>query len=260
MPLAFIDFLNSREDAAVLWGVAILVFIILASRSEILSSFAEVVRALALKLLLVFGAAAGYCALVVYLAWLTGLWHRGTLKETIYWFAAIGLVMTARAIENSSRGFGYLRDFLRCAVLLTIVAEFVLNLYVLPLFFELILFPVFVTLAYGQVSDNLKPAQRRAISKATTWLGILLIGYVAVRALTDLEGLLTRDNLEGLLVAPVLTVAFIPYAYGVGWIVRREQENLHKRFRAQRAQTQQARVEQFETGPKERLSDSERAA
>jgi hypothetical protein len=81
---------------------------------------------------------------------------------------------------------------------------------------------VFVTLAYGQVADNLKPARRKAISKATTSLGFLLVGYVAIRALTDLDGLLTRETLEGLLVAPVLTVAFIPYVYGVGWIVRRE--------------------------------------
>jgi hypothetical protein len=42
---------------------------------------------------------------------------------------------------------------------------------------------------------------------------------------------LTRETLEKLLVAPVLTVAFVRFAASLGWVVRREQENLRKRFR-----------------------------
>jgi hypothetical protein len=260
MPLAIIDFLNSREDAAVLWAVAFLLFLLVTSRGQILSSFLDVFRALALKLLLVFGAGAAYCAVVVYLAAWGGLWHRGTLKETAYWFAAGGIAMTAYAIEKSPKGFGYLRDFLRHALGLTIVAEFVVNLYVLPLFFELLLFPVFVGLAYAQVA-GLDPAKRKVAERVTTYLGFFLLTYVAVKAVTDLDGLLTRDTLEGLLVAPSLTVAFVPYLYCVGWIVRREQENLDKRFREQGARLQQALdAEQVEKDPKERRADTERAA
>jgi hypothetical protein len=232
MPLALIDFLNSREDAAVLWAVAILVFVLVASRGAILSSFVDVLRALALKLVLVFGAAAAYCAVLVYVAERAGLWHRGTLRETVYWFALGGTVITANAIEKSPRGFVYLRETLRRGVCVTIVAEFIVNLYVLSIFFELLLVPIFLWLAYAQVAGTQKLAKRQLPDTLTTYLGFFVIGYVALKAATDLDRLLTRETLEGLLVAPALTVAFVPFLAGLGWIVRREQENLRKRFRA----------------------------
>ncbi len=260
MPLALLDFLNSREDAAVLWLTAALVFVVASSEEEILPMFGQVLRTLVPKLLLVFGGGALYAAGVVYLAARVGLWHRGALKETLYWFAASGLAMVAHAIERSPRGFGYVRDFLRRAVRLTIVAEFVVNLYVLPLFFELMLFPVFVTLTYGLVADDLKPAQRDAVRKTTTWLGVVLLSYVALRAVFDLGGLLSRETLEHFLVAPAMTVAFIPYLYVVGWVVRREQQSLRTRFAEQRERARRAREESEEAGPKRRLAESDRAA
>jgi hypothetical protein len=242
MALAIVEFLNSREDAAVLWAAALLVVFLIASKGQLILSVAGVIGVLVPKLLLVFVGGAVFCSAVVYLAARAGLWHQGTLKETVYWFAAGGIVMTAQAIEKSPSGFGYLRALLRRAARLTIVVEIIVNLYVLPLFFEILLFPVFITLAYAQVADNLTPAQRKAADRATTWLGIFILSYVAVAVLTDLDGLLSRDTLEGLLVAPALTVAFVPYLYCVGWIVRREQENLQKRYREQPVRAQQARA------------------
>jgi hypothetical protein len=63
-------------------------------------------------------------------------------------------------------------------------------------------------------------------------IGLGLLAYVAFSALSDLGGFLTRDNAEKFLVAPALTVAFIPFLYCVGWLSRREQANLWKRIRA----------------------------
>src|SRR5262245_41531923 len=142
MPFAFIDFLNNREDAAVIWAAALLVVILVASRGKFFSSLGGLVEVLFPKLLLVFGGAAAYTAAVVYVAALAGLWHRDTLKETVYWFVAAGLVMTSLAIEKSPEGFGYLGGFLGRAVRITVVAEFVVNLYVFPLLVELFLLPV----------------------------------------------------------------------------------------------------------------------
>jgi hypothetical protein len=255
MPLGILDFLNSREDAVVLWATVFFVSVLVASRGEILSSFADVFRAVALKLLLVFGAAAVYCALVIYLAELAGLWHVGTLKETLYWFAVGGIPIIALAIERSPKGFGYLRDVMGRAVALTFIVEFVVNLYVLPLFFEFVLVvPFSIWLAYAQVAGQKNLAMRRLAEKATTYVGFFVIGYITLRAATDLDGLLTRDTLESFLVAPALTLAFIPFLYFLGRIVRSELANLDKERRAR-----QVRLAS-ETGPEEPLADADRAA
>jgi hypothetical protein len=50
--------------------------------------------------------------------------------------------------------------------------------------------------------------------------------------MSDLNGFLTGENAEDLLVAPALTLASVPFLYGVAWLSRREQENLGRRFRS----------------------------
>jgi hypothetical protein len=45
----------------------------------------------------------------------------------------------------------------------------------------------------------------------------------------DLDGLLTRETAEKLLLAPALTVAFVPFLIAVAWLARREMDNLRKR-------------------------------
>jgi hypothetical protein len=59
--------------------------------------------------------------------------------------------------------------------------------------------------------------------------------YVTASALVDLDGFLTRESAEKLLVAPALTLALIPLAYAVAWCSKREQDRLWKRLRARAA-------------------------
>ena len=61
--------------------------------------------------------------------------------------------------------------------------------------------------------------------------GFGLMLWVAVEAATSLKSLLTRENAEDLLLAPALTLAFVPYLQLVAWRSRRELENLRKRWR-----------------------------
>jgi hypothetical protein len=63
-------------------------------------------------------------------------------------------------------------------------------------------------------------------------IGFVLLAYVAVSATRDLDDFLARETGEDFLVAPSLTVAVVPFLYGVAWASRREQENLRRRFRS----------------------------
>jgi hypothetical protein len=97
---------------------------------------------------------------------------------------------------------------------------------------ELLLAPFVFALALAQVATKQSESGRRLSDTLTVYLGLFLIGHFLIKGLTDLDGLLTRETLEKLILAPALTVAFVPFAAGLGWVVRREQENLRKRFRA----------------------------
>jgi hypothetical protein len=58
------------------------------------------------------------------------------------------------------------------------------------------------------------------------------LAYVAVSATRDLDDFLARETGEDFLVAPSLTLAVVPFLYGVAWVSRREQENVRRHFRS----------------------------
>jgi hypothetical protein len=255
MPLALLDFLNSREDAAVIWAAVILAFVLYQGGGSIRGSFWLVIQTLFPKLFFLFAAATFYGAGVVYAAWRTGLWHTAALKETLYALFAGCFVLVGRAIQERAGGVRHLRKLLGHALRITIIVEFVMNLYVLPLAAEVILLPVMVTLLVTQDADKYDLSKRKAArlaDNAIAYIGVAALTYVVFRAATALDGLVTRENAEGLLVGPALPTAFLPFAYVISWWSSREQENLRKRF-----QTKWARLE--ETSPKKPRVHEDRA-
>jgi len=229
------DFLNSREDALLVWAVVIVGYAFFESPREIGGSFLQVVRAfLAPKLVLLFGGAALYCAVVIALASWLDLWHTSALKETIYWFVGSGLVLVGSA-TYATPDPGYFKRILRQALKVAIVIELIVNLYVFPLLVELVV--VFVVLAFvamqivARHDPKIERTVRKVIDGVLIAIGLLFLAYFAVRAISDLDGFLTRENAERFLVVPALTVAFVPFLYGVAWASKRKQENLRRRFR-----------------------------
>ena len=111
-----------------------------------------------------FGSAAAYSAGVVYLAWRLGLWHTTAMKETVYWFVGSAVVLVGNATTESPRDPGYFKKLLRHAVRLTIIIDFIVNLYVFPILVEFVLVPVallFVVLqAMAEATPSTPPSGR----------------------------------------------------------------------------------------------------
>jgi hypothetical protein len=233
--LGYLDFLNSREKAILLWTIALLAFAAVKA-DGFASSLMSVLRAIAEpKLMLLFGSAALYCAILVLAASEASLWHTTATKETVYWFFGGGVVLVGRAVVAATTDPAFLKKLLGQALRLAIVIEFLVNLYVFPLAVELLLVPfvlLFVMLEVVAASDPTYAQVHGLVNGVLVAIGLGLLAYVAFSALSDLGGFLTRDNGERFLVAPALTVAFIPFLYCVGWLSRREQANLWKRIRA----------------------------
>jgi hypothetical protein len=240
--VAVLGALDSREKAALLWMLALVAYATVRGGQKVASSFVDVVRAfLQPKLLLVLGSAALYCAGVVLLAAWVGLWHTTASKETVYWFVTGGLVLVGRAVTHAKPSDpGFYKSLLRQAVRFTIIIEFVVNAYVFPFVIELILVPIILLFIGLQVVAAYDPAHapvRKVVDGALVTLGFILLGYAAVAAILDPSSLFTRKNAETLLIAPALTFASVPLLWTWTWVSRREQENLHRRFRARYGST-----------------------
>lgn len=134
------DFLNSREDALLVWSVVLLAYVLYKDPRGIGGSLLGVVRALlAPRLLLLFASALAYSAGLVYLAWWFGVWHTAALKETIYWFSGTGVILLGQAIMASPTDPQFARRVLDRIVGVTVLIEFAANLYAFPLGVELVL-------------------------------------------------------------------------------------------------------------------------
>lgn len=236
----FPGFLNSREDAILLWALVILGFVLYKDPRGIAGSFLGVLRALIhRKLLLLFGSALIYSAALVYAASELGMWHMTTLKATIYWFLGSALVLAGAAVtEGAQSERVLLRKVVRRVVAVTLVTDFVVNVYALPFAIEVLC--VFVLFAFAGMQavaahDTSMPhATRRFIDGVLGAVGVFYVGYFVIRALGDPDGFLTRENAEEFLIGPVLTLAFIPLLLGAAWLSRREQRQFRQRFQGPR--------------------------
>jgi hypothetical protein len=233
--LALVDVLNAREKAILLWLVAIVAFAAIKS-DGLGSSFWGVLRALASpKLLLLFGIAAVYSGALVFLGNETGFWHTSATKATVYWFFGTAVILVGNATQVSPDDPAFVRKLLRGSLKLTILVEFLVNLYLFALVVELLLVPLLLLFIGTQVVAEHEPnmAQvRKIINGVLATIGVGLMLYVAGRALGDWGGFWTRENAEDFVVAPVLTLALVPFLCLVAWESRRELDNLRKRWLA----------------------------
>lgn len=221
------DFLNSREDAVLVWTVMILTFAFTQNGRAIAGSLWGVVCALFGKLLFLFGLAAAYCAGILILANCVGLFHASAAKEAVYWFFGVALVLVGNA-TRANPGPPYVKDVLRRAFKATIITDFVVNLYVFPLGVEIVFVGVaflFVMLQVVATSDPKTQNIVPFIDGVLITLGLFLFASFMVKAITDSDRFLSRDTAERFLVVPAMSVASIPLLYLVAWYARREQEH-----------------------------------
>ncbi|MBA3432185.1 MAG: hypothetical protein H0U16_11995 [Actinobacteria bacterium] len=215
--LAFFDFLNSREDAILIWIVVAATFLF--SRVPDLWPQVLLVTRSFLSPKLLFGIwipAAVYVLALLFVAERGGAWHTSSSKETGYWFAGTALVLAGGATQaNDAAKFWKL---VRSVLKVTIVVEFLVNLYVFPLAFELVLIPLIVVFAGMQAVAEVDPkleSVRKLIGFILSILGFVLAARAAASALQDLDGLFTWEHLEQFLVPFALTAVFVPFLFYV---------------------------------------------
>jgi hypothetical protein len=236
--VAVLDALSNREKALAIWGVVFVVWVSFKSDGLGRQLLVTLRSALAPNLMLVWIATLSYCVGLVFLSHRLGLWHLTALKETIYWFFGSALVLVGSAITARAFDRAFVRRLVRTAIRLTLIVEFLVGLYVMPLALELLFVPLVALFVGMQAVAALDPKAAQArpfIDGVLGFGGLCLAIYVAVSALTDLDGLLTREHGETFLLVPTFTLALAPLLYAMVKWSRWDQERLRRRWREQEA-------------------------
>lgn len=226
--------LTSRELSLVIWSGAIVVWAL--SVSAVRKSLGPMIRSLmtpALGLPLVM--MLGYVGAVVAGLHRAGWWQPGDTKDTILWIVGFAVV-TFFETPEISRDPSRLKRVVAEVLSLAVVIEFVMNLFVMRLLFELLLVPVMAMVAMLLVLAEQRKEHAEAarlLRLAQSSIGFCLAAYVAFQLVTRFGEIATIGTAREFALPILLSFLFLPFQYlmalyagydGVlrrlGWLIR----------------------------------------
>jgi len=117
-----------------------------------------------------------------------------------------------KAIKNEY----YFKDTFLKNIKMAIVIEFIVNLYTFNFWIELIIIPLLVIFGGLKAVSELKKEYLQ-VNKFLNFIigafGILIILFTLNNIFGDLRGFITIENLRVFLLAPILTILYMPFIY-----------------------------------------------
>lgn len=205
---------NNRELATFIW---ILFFVFgMGTRKEVRQAFVAVISAFFQRAILIsFGATVGYVSILVLILYEVGLWGSYLFKDTVYWFISVAFVFLLN-IPRAVRTKYYFVNALLNGLQVIFLLEFIINFYTFSLLVEFFLTPALFVLVGMSVISGSKEEYAPVKSIVDMFIavyGFFVLGRAIYLLVGDCENLMTDENLQGMILPPVLTTAFIPYFY-----------------------------------------------
>lgn len=208
------DSFNNRELATYIWIILILILCLISPSirknlgSVLALLFGKKILTSVLSMFL-------YVALVVIVLRFFDFWDKSLLKDTTVWLFGVGFV----SIMNSNKAIrddGHFKEIVRDAVRLTIIVDFIVNLYVFNFWVELIFIPFVTLLVLMQlVSQNEEKysSSLKLVNTLLSMVGLVLIACSVYMCVTDFQNFASIQNLKNFLLPVILTFALLPFLY-----------------------------------------------
>lgn len=214
---------NNREIATAIWLTLFAIWIL--TKSNVRSSIAGVFRAfLNWKILTCVAAMLLYIGAIVTALYAIGFWQLPMIKDTVLWFCFTAFAMVMR-FSTSRDNDDIMRKVLADNLKLIIFLEFLAGAYVMSLPAELVFVP-FVTFIVLLDTVAKLDEKNAVVAKFTTFLlaviGFAILGFAVSRAIGDFQNLGTMDTVRTIAFPPLMSIAFIPFIYGLVVIVAYE--------------------------------------
>ena len=205
-------FLNGREEAITFWLLAALFWAL--TRPQGRAKLVSVAKAFVQpKVSGIVIAGVAYSAAIVWALSVFVFWDAWMLKDAIYWFLGTALVLTLQTAGKDERFF---KKIALEVLGVGVVIQFLVNMYAFPLYVEIWLVPfafmVGACLVFAQSNPRLEPA-RKVLGALVVAMGLLLLSFSLGHVLDDLDAFASLSTARAFLLAPVLTIAFLPFLY-----------------------------------------------
>lgn len=204
---------SNRELALLIWGVTILTALLFVK--SIRKSSKQLLKALFVKqIITVLILLIMFIALIILFFYKINLWDKSLLKDTIFWFLGVALVLSYKA--NNAKDFAFFKEIIKDTIKWTIVLEFLINFYTFGLLTELILLPIMVIIGLLQTVSELDKKNEQVtklLKNVTALFGLIVLTYVSYKTFTDYKMLFDANNLFSFLLPIILTVVVLPFIY-----------------------------------------------
>ncbi|SET61826.1 hypothetical protein SAMN05660297_02947 [Natronincola peptidivorans] len=206
--------LSNRQFAILIWATVI--GVILLKEKKIRKSFLQVLKTFfSKKLLILWLLALAYNMIIIYFMWKQGFWNISHFKVTILWMLFIGYIMLFNAIGVAKDNRYFLKLILQ-NLKVTILFEFILNLYSFSLVTELIIVPVtvFISMMVAVTEHKNKEDYQKIASFLNTIL-FFVGAWMMWNSISQIIAQFNNLNLERLIVllsmGSILSILFIPF-------------------------------------------------
>lgn len=204
---------NDREIATAIWLSVFLAFAL--SKKPIREALLNAVKAFFhWKILTSVVFMILYAVGIVWLLYVANLWTAALLKDTIVWFFS-GMVLAFSFLTSHDDEKVFSR-IVSGSVKIVVILEFLVSTYTFSLPVELLLIPFATVIAMMDVVAKADP-KYSSVARLTTGLqvliGVAVLAVAVVKAVADFSSLQTIDTIRQVLLAPVLSVLFVPLIY-----------------------------------------------
>jgi hypothetical protein len=204
---------SNRELSVLIWGVVILTALLFVK--NIRQSSKQLFKALFVKqIMTILFLLILFTVTIIFFFYKINLWDKSLLKDTIFWFFGVALVLSYKA--NNAKDFTYFKEIIKDTIKWTIIIEFLINFYTFSLLTELILIPVMVIVVLLQtVSEMDKKNEQvtKLLKNVTAIFGLILLSYVVYKTFTNYKMLFALNNLFSFLLPIILTIIVLPFIY-----------------------------------------------
>jgi len=213
-----IDFIlqqfNTREIAIIFWLFVLIIWAFFQKNIR-KSLFGVLISLFQIKILSVIIAAIVYTGLTVLLLAKIKIWDWTLLKDTIYWFLAVGFVLLMN-INKANQKKEFFIKILKDNLKIILILEFILTLYTFNLITEIILVPILVLIGAMSAVSGLKKEYlqvKKIIDFILSLIGTFFIVFAFGKIFSDFQDIMTSQNLKTFILSPLFTFAFIPFVY-----------------------------------------------
>jgi hypothetical protein len=197
---------------------------VMAFAKDVRHSMGGVIKSFfAKKVLFIFLSIALYSVTIISLLYFVEFWNKTLLKDSVFWFFGTASLLIFKV--TASADLSFFKKLVIDSVKFTLVFEYIFNLYVFSLSLEFFFVLAMILLAMmkplADREEKHKPA-RGCINNSILILSVGAILFSAIKTVQHYDEFFTITNIKNLLLAPVLTILYLPFFYLITFYIQYE--------------------------------------